>query len=281
MTLGSVAIVGTGQVGTMLGLALRASGVPSEIVLLDRDAARAEASLARGAGDRVVNDPVEALARDVVVLAMPIPEIVRTLDEHGTRLAPGGLVVDTGSAKAVVVDAMRRTVPAGVHAIGGHPLAGTERAGPEGADPVRLVGATFVLTPVREDAVAVDRGMALARACGALPLVVDAETHDRVLARTSHLPHLLAYALACVAADAGDDALVRALASSGFRDATRLAASDPEMVAGFVGANARELDTAVDELKIALDRLLVYAAEGHDALAQALSRARAARGPMA
>jgi len=256
---GRVAIVGAGQVGTALGMALTGAGAGAgveEVTLYDRDPAAAQASMGRGAGQRIAAGMDDVLSSDTVVLAVPMGEIVDWLREFGASVGKETLVVDTGSAKARVVDAMRR-LPEHTHALGGHPVAGTERPGPAGADPGLLRGATFVLCPVRDDDVAMRRGRALAVAVGANPVAMDAETHDRVVARTSHLPHLTAGALAWMAADLAerDREAVRLLASTGFRGATRLAGSDPAMVAGFLAANRVEVREAVGQLIATLLRL--------------------------
>jgi len=248
--LGRVAIVGCGQVGTMLGLGLREAA--SEVVLADRDDSTAEAGVSRGAGDRVV-EVEEALEADAVVLAVPVPEIVGLVERLGPKLRAGSLLIDTGSAKGVVVGAMRAHVPIEVHAIGGHPMAGTERPGAEGARPDLLKAAPFALTPVREDPEALARGRALAEAAGAVPVVIQADLHDRVVAVTSHVPHLLAVAVA-IAARGLPPEVVRDLAASGFAGVTRLAESDPEMVAGFLSSNAAEVREALRELRTSIER---------------------------
>jgi prephenate dehydrogenase len=271
--IGRAGIVGAGQVGTMLGLALR--GRAEEIALADREPSATGASLARGAGDRAASLE-EALSADTVVLAVPVPEIVRLLQERGEGFAPGTLVVDTGSAKRTVVEAMRRSVPDTVHAVGGHPMAGTERPGPEGADPDRLLGAAFVLCPVRDDPEAMTRARALVDAVGARPVELDAGVHDRVVSRTSHLPHLVAAAVALAAGDV-DLGAARDLAASGFAGTTRLAASDPAVVAAFLAANADEVEGALRSLHAALQRLGSALAEGPQPLADALAAARRAR----
>ncbi|HXF56377.1 MAG TPA: prephenate dehydrogenase [Actinomycetota bacterium] len=275
-----MAIVGAGQVGTALGLALRSkasskafSKAPApvaEVALFDREPAVARASLRRGAGDRVLRRLDEALEADTLVLAVPVPAVVELVAHLGPRLRPGSFLLDTGSTKGPVVRAMRRWVPADVHALGGHPMAGTEVAGPAGARADLLAGAPFALVPVREDPEALRRGRALARAVGARPVVVDARTHDRTVARTSHLPHLLAAALATVA-EAASRGPGGSLRSSGLDGAVRLAASDPAMVAGFLAANGPEVRRALAELRRALDR----AAAALDRAAVALDRAGA------
>ena len=136
---GRVAIVGTGQVGTTLGMALTGAGLSAgveEVLLLDRDHETAEASLARGAGHRVAGDVQDALSADTIVLAIPVDEIIAFLERHGLGLGPGSLVIDTGSAKTAVVQAMREAIEVsnGALAVGGHPIAGREVSGARHAE---------------------------------------------------------------------------------------------------------------------------------------------------
>jgi cyclohexadieny/prephenate dehydrogenase len=248
---GRVAIVGAGQVGTMLGMALTGAGPRAgvdEVLLHDADPAVAERSLERGSGHRMTASMDDVLSADTIVLALPVGEIVRWLETFASSLGTGSLVLDTGSAKGGVVDVMRRTVPVRAHAVGGHPVAGTERPGPGGADPTRLHGATFVLCPVGDDPSAMARATAVAAAAGTTPVTMDAAEHDRVIARTSHLPHLTACAVATVAAGTGSENAVRLLASTGFAGATRLVAGDPGMIAAFLHANRDEVREALGAL---------------------------------
>jgi prephenate dehydrogenase len=259
--LGRVAIVGAGQVGTLLGMALmanrRAAGVEA-ITLFDHDPATAAESLARGAGDAAGVEVSDAFGADVVVLAVPVPEIVTLVDRFGPMTRPGALVIDTGSAKRAVVEAMLRSIPPHAHAIGGHPMVGTERPGPAGADPDRLAGATFVLSAVRPDDEGLARARAFVEAVGGRALLMDAEAHDRAVAFTSHLPHLLAFALAgsAEAAAGGGGIELGALVSTGFLGATRLAESDPGTTAGFLGANAEEVTAAASRFRDRFDAMV-------------------------
>lgn len=265
---GTIAIVGAGQVGTMLGLALRAAGAAREISAFDRDQEVAARSVALGAAHRVA-ERLE-LDADAIVLALPVSAIVELLATHRADLRSGSLVIDTGSAKSRIVEAMR-ALPGQVHAIGGHPLAGTERAGPDGADPGALRGAAFALCPAREDAEALRLARQLVAACGARAVVMDAAEHDRIVARTSALPHLLAFALARTAARAGD---VSALSASGYASATRLAKSDPRMVAAFLSANGEETREAASELRRSLDELIACLDDEHALAAKLAEPAR-------
>ncbi|HEY6538180.1 MAG TPA: prephenate dehydrogenase, partial [Candidatus Dormibacteraeota bacterium] len=248
-----VAIVGAGQMGTALGRALRdpGSGRPvPEVVLYDLDPGAAAASLALGAGDRVLDHAALVQEAQTVIVALPVAAILLWLEQFGGQLRPGTLLLDTGSAKVAVVEAMARLVPARVHAVGGHPIAGTEVPGAAGGAGSLLTDATFALTPVRPDPAALEGGLEVAAACRARGLVLSAQEHDRLVARTSHLPHLLASAAAAVAARADQDLdLVRALAGPGFASTTRLSASDPAMVAAFASSNRRQLEQALEEFR--------------------------------
>ncbi len=278
MSLGRIAIVGAGQVGTMLGMALmaqRASGDGriGSITLFDVRPEVAEESLARRAGDDARTNTADAFEHtDTLILAVPVPAIVELLERFGEATKPGALVIDTGGTKRPVVDAMRRSIPPAAHAIGGHPMAGSEVPGPAGADPDRLRGAVFVLTPVRDDPDGMARASSLVEAVGARPFEMDANTHDRAVALTSHVPHLLAFALAAAAGEApsvGMDALI----STGFIGATRLAETDPATVAGFLTANAEDVAAAVAAFRGAFDGL-IGALGNPAALERALAHAR-------
>ena len=266
-----VALFGVGQVGTMLGLALKHRGF--QVLVADPDPGALTASRTRGLEPDGVLDPAaDGIDADVIVLAAPVPQIVELVGRIGPGLGPDQLLIDTGSTKAVVIEAMRR-LPVAVHAIGGHPLAGTEMPGARGARPEALDGAPFVLTPARDDPEALAGARAFAKAVGSRPVVVSAEEHDRVVARTSHLPHLLAFALAEVAGAAGDAEAVANLSGTGFLGATRLAASDPAMVAAFLAANRAEVRAAVGELQTSLERLIAALEDGPGRMSDALGAA--------
>jgi prephenate dehydrogenase len=168
------------------------------------------------------------------------------------------------------------------HVVGGHPICGTETTGPAAARREALRGATFALTPVRPDQVGLDRAAALVSSLGAVPLQLSCEQHDRILARSSHLPHLLASALACVCSGADDDRqMVRAMVGPGFLGASRLAEASPEMVASFALANSTELTSALEEFGHEMALLAAALGTGEVALRSALNRGGAARREMA
>ncbi len=271
-SLGRVAILGTGQIGTMVGMALRAAPGPGvdEVAAWDRDSAAMDACLRRAGADRLLGGPEEALESDLIILATPVAQIVGLTRELGPRLRASQVLIDTGSSKLEVVRAMQQCVPEGAGAVGGHPLCGGSEPGPWSADPALLKGATFVLCRVRDDPLSRGTAGLLVEMLGSTVLELDASEHDRLVARSSHLPHLVAAAVAEMSCALPTSALF----SSGLRGAVRLARSDPAMVASFVCANLEEVRAATRELGLQLERLLAAAASGEEYLAPELEAAR-------
>ncbi|MGH7667350.1 MAG: prephenate dehydrogenase [Candidatus Dormibacteria bacterium] len=275
--LGRVAILGTGQIGTMIGRALcrLPSEVVEEVAAWDPNPAGLEASLALGGARRALASAGDALEAQLLVLAVPVGAAVGLAEQLGPHLRPGQLLLDTGSAKRVVVAAMRKWANPQAQAIGGHPLCGGTESGPDSGEPDRLQGASFILCPVRDDPKAMAAALRVVEVLGARPVVVSAEEHDRVLARTSHLPHLTAAALAVLAETAAGSSGTR-LSGSGLAGAVRLARSDPSMVASFIYANRDQVRAAAQELAAEISQLLRAAEEGEEALARELAGARKA-----
>ncbi|MGH7666791.1 MAG: prephenate dehydrogenase [Candidatus Dormibacteria bacterium] len=267
----SVAIVGTGQVGTMIGAALHRTH-RYLIGLYDRDSRVADASLRLPAGHKVLSRPEDVLGADQLVLAIPVDQVVGWLGNFGARIRPGTALLDTGSTKSLVIEAMAEFVPIGVHAIGGHPLVGTEGKGPAAARPELLCDSVFALTPCRPDPRAVLMARALVLACAARPVVLGAEDHDRIVARTSHLPHLLAAALAATTAACDPDpSRIQLLSGPGLASSGRLAGSDPRLVASFADANRENLLHALTAFRAELDELEQALRLGAPMLEQALT----------
>lgn len=257
---GTVGIVGLGLVGGSLALDLRDRD--RRVVGTDADAEHRR--LAADAGLEVVDD-VDGVARaaDLVVVAVPPGQVAEVLDGVHA-VAPDAVTTDVASVKAPATLGVASPSPRWV---GGHPMAGTERTGFAAARPGMLAGATWLLTPT--DAVDRDALVAvldLVLAVDAVPLVLDADEHDRLVAAVSHVTHLLSFALHDVAGGLGRE-LVDLVAGPSFRDATRVAASDPAFwadltrrnrgaVAAVLGDVQRWLDAAGDEDTPALaDRL--------------------------
>jgi len=242
----NVAVLGVGLIGGSIGLAARRRG-GAEVCGYDADASVRERALALGAIDRAAADIAGAVrGADVVFVATPVgalAETVRAALEH----APADCVVsDVGSTKRVLADASSDE-----RFIGGHPLAGAETAGVEHARENLFEGAVWYLTPARESTAGVlyERLHRLLSTLGAQPTAIDADTHDRLLAAVSHLPHVLANLLAEQAASAlGGSALGRVPAvGPSFRDATRVAGANSDIWTDIYMSNRDALVASVDD----------------------------------
>jgi len=226
-------LIGIGLIGSSVARVVRQRGLVGEIVASARSAETRAKVMDLGLADRVEADPATAvLGADCVMLCTPLgayPGIVRHIAPH---LAPGAVVTDVGSVKGCVVKEIGPLIPAGVHLVPGHPIAGTEHSGPEAGFAELFEGRWCILTPPPgADRAAVDKLAALWRGAGSMIEEMSPEHHDRVLAITSHLPHLIAYTIVGTATDLAEDikAEVIKFSASGFRDFTRIAASDPVM----------------------------------------------------
>jgi cyclohexadieny/prephenate dehydrogenase len=230
-----IAIVGAGLIGVSIARAAREFGAAGSIALYDaNEAVRARIRDMR-IGD-VFDDAAAAAAEaDLVVLAVPVGAMGAAAAALASTLKPGAIVTDTGSVKGAVVDAVQTHMPAHAFLIPGHPIAGTEHSGPDAGFSTLFKGRWHILTPLddaRPDySAAVDRLEAFWRALGAEVERMDASRHDVVLAVTSHLPHLIAFNIVAMAEDLEGvtEGEVVKYSASGFRDFTRIAASDPTM----------------------------------------------------
>ncbi|MEH6754998.1 MAG: prephenate/arogenate dehydrogenase family protein [Alphaproteobacteria bacterium] len=239
-----IAIIGIGLIGSSLAHATRVNGLAGHIAGHDADADIRERAAALGLVDSMHADIADAVANaDLVIAATPVGacgDVARAISDH---LAPGTIVTDVGSVKGAVIEAMAPHMPDGVHLVPGHPVAGTEHSGPEAGFAELFRDRFSILTPpagANEEAVA--RLAEFWRAMGSDVEIMDAEHHDRVLAITSHLPHLIAFTIVETASEleteleakSRDDDVVTTrevikYSAGGFRDFTRIAASDPTM----------------------------------------------------
>ncbi|MBF6614121.1 MAG: prephenate dehydrogenase/arogenate dehydrogenase family protein [Chloroflexi bacterium] len=241
----TVTIVGLGLMGGSLALALR--GKCAMVLGVARRPELAELAVKTGVVDAAYCDLRSAAAQaDLVVLATPLLHILSSIPEAAAFMRPGSLLMDLGSAKAQVVEAMN-AIPVAIAAVGGHPMCGKEIGGLESADPSLFCGATFVLTPTkRTTGAALSLAHELVAATGARPLALRAEQHDRAAAVVSHLPYLLAASLVHAEKEANShDPAVGMLAASGFRDTTRLAASQVDMILDTLLANRMPVEAAL------------------------------------
>lgn len=257
MTVDRVGIVGAGLIGTSIGLALARRG--QRALLVDADPARARAAAALGAG--VAGEWTDLGGCDHVVVAVP-PSATGAVISDALRLNLTGNISDVASAKSHVLREVETlTTDLSRRFCGGHPIAGRERGGPGAAQPELFDGAAWAICPGEATSrEARDDAAELARRCGARVVVVDARTHDTVLAAVSHAPQVVASALATRLAAAGPDA--PALAGQGFRDTTRLADSDPALWAAIAAGNARSLAAELRALSAELARVATGLEDG-------------------
>jgi cyclohexadieny/prephenate dehydrogenase len=228
-----VAIVGVGLIGSSLARVIRREGLARTVIATDRDPAVCAKVTALGIADAATPDLAVALAgADLVLLCTPVGSFRELGPAIAPHCAPGAIVSDVGSVKQVVLRDIGPCLPEGVHLVPGHPVAGTEFSGPEAGFADLFEGRWCILTPPPgTNQTAVDRMAELWRRCGSMVEFMEPSHHDRVLAITSHLPHLIAYTIVDTAQLlAGEtDSEVIKFSAGGFRDFTRIAASDPIM----------------------------------------------------
>jgi prephenate dehydrogenase len=250
MKIQTLTIVGVGLIGGSIGLAARRRGVAAHVLGAGRQRESLDRARAVGAIDEAALDLPAAVRRaDVAVFCTPVDRIAEQVLAAAPGCAPGTLLTDAGSTKAAIVARLDGHLPAGVAFVGSHPLAGSEKRGPEHADAGLFEGRLTVITPgPHTDPAAVERTAAFWQALGSRVRLMPPEEHDRALAFTSHLPHLLAAALAGTLPDG-----LRELAASGFRDTTRVAAGDPPLWTAIFTQNRAAVLQALERLTARLD----------------------------
>jgi prephenate dehydrogenase len=276
-------IIGLGLMGGSLGMALRKRRACHRVWGVARRPETITRALELGAIEGGTLYLAEGVAdADVVVLATPVRTIIELIPRLGPLLPRGCLLTDVGSTKAAIVEAMGG-LPVHVQPLGGHPMCGKEVAGIEAAEADLYAGALWALTPLAHTSPeALEMGRALARAVGARPLLLDALRHDRLVAAISHLPYLLAVALVGLAEEVGaEDELVWDLAASGFRDTSRLAASEVTMMLDILLTNRSPVAEMLQRFGQHLEELAALL-EGRDQvrLRHLLESARQRRGGM-
>jgi prephenate dehydrogenase len=267
MRIPTLAIIGVGLLGGSLALAARSRRLAERIVGVGPHAESLSRACQRGLIDESFYDIAPAVGRaQVVVVCTPVDHIIDHVLAAAPACAPGALLTDVGSTKAVIVRGLEGRLPAGKTFIGSHPLAGSEKRGADHADAHLFAGRLVVVTPAEgDDRDMVQRVSAFWQALGARVQVMTPEDHDRAVAVTSHLPHLLAAALAGVLPPEQ-----QALAATGFRDTTRIAAGDPELWTAIVLHNREAIVQALAAFEGALGRLRDAVAAGDRAAIHAL-----------
>jgi len=251
MTFKRAAVIGIGLIGGSFALAAKRAGVVESVVGVARSADMREGALEMGAADEVTADAAEAVrGADLVYIAVPVGATRSIFGQIRDSLEPGALVTDAGSTKREVMAAAAELLPDSITFIGGHPMAGSEQSGIRAARADLFEGAAYYLTPgetTTQDEL--DRMLALGRALGARPDVKVAEYHDRMMAATSHLPHLVAAALASTIhrLASGQKEVGNSL-GTGFTDTTRLAEGSPEVWRDIFLSNPDNVAAALDRM---------------------------------
>lgn len=253
-----VFIIGLGLIGGSLGLALRESPHVESVAGFDADAVACDMAVAIGAVDQAVGLLEGAREADVAIICTPLGGYRSIIEQIGPVLKPGTIITDVGSTKARVME-LFATLPPGIHAIGGHPMAGAETRGIASADRYLFENAVYVLTPGRDTPADAVRGVEeILTSTGARIKYMEAARHDELAATVSHIPHLAAVALVGLTEGRQEELM---LAAGGFRDTTRIASSNPDLWEDIAFSNRepiiRQLDVLnrhLNELKSALEK---------------------------
>lgn len=276
-----LALIGVGLIGGSLARALRDAGHVREVIGYGRGLANLQRAVEMGVADRIETSLSAAVRdADMVVLATPVGSMADILEAIAPYLAKDAVVTDVGSVKGTIAAAARAALGEKLaDFVPGHPIAGTERTGVEASFSSLFVGRRVVLTPLPETgAEAVTRVRAMWQAAGAEVVSMSVEHHDAVLAATSHLPHLLAYALVDMLARLDDSREIFAYAAGGFRDFTRIASSDPVMWRDISLANREAIVDMLKKYRAEVEGLIEAVAAGDGTKLQTLfARAKAAR----
>ena len=276
----SVTVIGLGLMGASLCIDLKQRNLCREVRGVTRSISTILRSFEENAVDLATTDLSSGVSgADIVILSTPVRAVISTLERLGPILWPGTVVMDMGSTKAEICAAME-CLPPGVQPIGGHPMTGKETAGYGAAERGLYEGAPWVLTPLaRTTPEAVSLATELVTAIGAFPVQLEPVRHDRLVAAVSHLPFLLASALVHAVADSGaSDAAVWDLAAGGFRDTSRVAASDTQMFLDILMTNRSAVLAQLDALGGHLQELRTLLADGdEDSLREKLSCSQSRR----
>lgn len=252
----TLAIVGAGLIGGSVAASLRQKGSVGRVLGVGRNAGSVDKARKLGLIDEVVTAEQAAQQADVIVLATPVGATRGLLEKMRPFLQPHTVITDAGSTKADVVKAAREVLgQASRQFVPGHPIAGSEATGPEAANPALYEGRIVVLTPLAEnESAAKDVVVRMWEHCGASVLMMEPEAHDQVLASVSHVPHFLSSIFMWQVASATDSDMRLAVAGSGFRDFTRIAAGSPEMWRDIFLSNREAVLHELQEVRMAFER---------------------------
>ncbi|MCK9487291.1 MAG: prephenate dehydrogenase/arogenate dehydrogenase family protein [Dehalococcoidia bacterium] len=270
-----VAILGTGLIGSSIGLGLRARVEDVQVVGYDRDSGALDVARRRGAIHEAARDAASAVRdADIVILAVPVLAIQKLLGEIKDHVKRSAVITDTGSSKTEIMRTAREALGSHEGFVAGHPMAGKTDFGPTAADPDLFDGATWVIAPsvtASESSITVVTN--LVETLGGKPVVMDAEEHDAYVAAISHLPMMAATALFSLGRASEAWPELSSLAAGGFRDMTRLAGTDPAMSYDIAVTNRENIAHWLDRYIVTLQELRrrLVDAEGEDDLYKLLA----------
>jgi prephenate dehydrogenase len=275
-----ISIIGLGLIGASLGMALRSADAKEsplgelEVTGWDRDQQAVKEARGRLAIDREARSLAECVREaQIIVVATPVQAVREIFGQLAALLPSGAVVTDVASTKAEVARWAAASLPSGVAYVGGHPMAGKEQAGAAAADPALFTGAIYCLTTARSTPQpALDAVEALVRTVGAKPYYIDPEEHDAYVAAISHLPLLLSVGLVEITGSSPAWKELAPLASSGFRDVSRLASGDPEMHRDIVLTNRAGLTRWINAMIAFLVEVRDQAEAGDEAAVGELLR---------
>ncbi len=277
----TVSIIGIGLLGGSLGAAFKQQSPKYKIIGYNRNPASSEEALKRGFIDRAVNTIEEAVAvADVIFICVPVKKIPELAILAGKNARPGTIITDVGSTKASIIDEVEPRMPEGVHFIGGHPMAGSEKQGVAAANPTLFKNTHYLLTPTQKtEMTAYQKLHSMLTSIGASVLAVDPYKHDKAVAIISHLPHMVAAALVNIAkSEASETENLLLLAAGGFKDTTRIAAGSPRMWIDICLDNRDAILYSIDKMSDMLDSLRHNIEEADkDRIRDTLEKAQQAR----
>ncbi len=279
-----VTIIGVGLIGGSLGMILRRKGLAARVIGVGRRVENLKTAVELGAIDRYVVDPKDGVRdADLVVLATPVGTYDRHLTEWASCLRKGAIVTDVGSVKGLLVEQAERAMPAGVHFVGAHPIAGKEKTGVAAGSDQLFMGARCIITPTKTtDPQALEQVRTMWQETGSTVLTMDAHLHDKILGAVSHLPHVAAFALMNALAEIREQQIpsldLAGHSGGGLRDTTRIAASSPEMWRDIFLWNRDNVVTFIEAYERSLSQLKQLIQVGDAAgIEKELERARQER----
>jgi prephenate dehydrogenase len=275
-----IAIIGLGLIGGSIGLALKqANWRNAELIGYARRSETASLARKSGAVDRVEPDLSKAVkSADIIIVATPVLTVKDVFRQISPDLSEGSIVTDAASTKLEVIRWAQELLPSRTNFVGGHPMAGKETSSIKAATADLFRKCTYCLTPLPQTKPAALRTMkGMVKALGAVPLIIEAEEHDRLVAGISHLPLLLSAALVLATTQNPSWPRMSRLAATGYRDLTRLASGNPELGAHICLSNQDAIVSWIDTFIEELQKLRKLVADGSEEIERALATANKAR----